>query len=61
MTRYFSRPRSLIKPRCDWDDDYPLLPNLTVDDHTAVETGLIDERGDPIMRGPNPMGFVWRD
>lgn len=65
MTRYFTRPRS-IRPRADdappgsaedtWFTD-PLLPSLTVDDHVAVDTGLIDRRGDPIMRGPDPVGF----
>jgi len=63
MPRYFTRPRN-SRPKADWEpwmDEHPLLPGLTVNDHEAVETGLVDRRGDPIMRGPNPMGFVWRD
>lgn len=45
-------------PRADWiDDDCPLIPALTVDEHEAVETGLIWETGEPVMRLPNPMGF----
>ena len=39
------------------DDDPPMIPNLTVTDHEAVDTGLITEQGDPIMRAPNPLGF----
>ena len=38
---------------------YPLTPDLKVSDHKAADTGLVDHRGDPIMRAPNPMGFVW--
>lgn len=57
MSRYFVRSRS-FKPRLfDIDDDAPLLPTITVDDHEAVETGIVAESGDPIMRAPNPMGF----
>jgi hypothetical protein len=41
------------------DEDRPLLPSLDVPDHEAAFTGLVDRRGDPIMRGPNPMGFHW--
>lgn len=39
-----------------WDDE-PLTPSLTVDDHEAVDTGLIMPTGEPIMRLPEPMGF----
>jgi hypothetical protein len=55
MSRYFSRPR---QPAA-WFESHnqPMLPNLCVDDHVAVETGLVDQRGNPIMRAPNPMGF----
>jgi len=27
--------------------------------YEATDTGLIDHNGDPIMRAPNPMGFIW--
>ena len=66
MSRYFSRPshhiartgKMVVRPRAEWcDNEFPLLPQITVDDHEAVETGLVDHRGDPIMRAPNPMGF----
>ena len=59
MSRYFT------SPRCDGpaDDEMsnwfpnPLLPSLDVSDHEPVCTGLFDHRGDPIWRGPNPVGF----
>lgn len=54
MARYFTAPRAA---RADWSDDYPLLPDIHVPEHRPVDTGLVDVRGDPIMRAPNPMGF----
>jgi hypothetical protein len=62
VPRYFTqpnRPKSSDSSRGGYDpDDWnPLVPSLEVDDHIAVETGIIDERGDPIMRAPNPVGF----
>lgn len=54
MSRYFTAPR---RTRADWDDCYPLLPDLHVPEHRPVDTGLIDVRGVPIMRAPNPIGF----
>lgn len=55
MPRYFSTPT----PRADDDDWYfaPLLPDLVVPDHRPVDTGLVDVRGNAIMRAPNPVGF----
>jgi hypothetical protein len=55
MPRYFAkRPRS-------FDDDYwpesPICTSLTVDEHVAVDTGLLDADGNSIWRAPNPMGF----
>lgn len=58
MSRYFTRPKSArptAAPEGDCDD--PLLPSLNVSDHEAVDTGLFDQRGDTIWRGPNEMGF----
>lgn len=65
MSRYFTRPSHHIRrvtemmgrPRAAWDDEYPMLPHLDVPDHEAADTGLLDHRGDPIMRAPRPMGF----
>jgi len=40
-----------------WDDAEPHRPSLCVDDHEAVETGLLWADGEPVMRLPNPIGF----
>lgn len=57
MSRYFSSPKA-IKPSADWiDDDSPLIPALSVADHEAADTGLVDIHGNAIMRAPNPIGF----
>jgi hypothetical protein len=40
-----------------WGDEEALTPCLTVDDHEAVDTGLIAPTGEPIMRLPEPLGF----
>lgn len=60
MSRYFTQRRS-DAPRAEywWDD--PFRPDLSVSDHVATDTGLLDQRGDPIMRAPNPMGFMKDD
>jgi hypothetical protein len=56
MTRYVRRPRS-IRPRCEWDEDVPLVPHLDVPDHKASFTGLLDANGEEIWREPRPVGF----
>jgi hypothetical protein len=54
MARYGRAP----KPTSwNYDEDEPFRPNLTVDDHKPVKTGLLWPDGEPIMRLPNPMGF----
>jgi len=56
MSRYFSRGTKPV--RSDWlDDERPLIPTIDVPEHEAVETGLLDEHGNAIMRAPNPIGF----
>jgi hypothetical protein len=58
MARYVSRPRSQ-----GWVEDEHFspepgpVPMLTVDDHGYIDTGILDNMGDPIYRAPNPMGF----
>lgn len=60
MARYFSR-----RPRAEgWvsDDLYDdergaFLPHLTVDEHVATDTGLLDADGFTIMRAALPIGF----
>lgn len=38
----------------DWN---PLLPSLDVPEHKPVDTGLVDRRGQPIVRQPPRVGF----
>lgn len=60
MPRYFAkRPRSEGWAGDDLYDDErgSLQPDITVDDHVAVDTGLIDADGNSIFRAPNPIGF----
>jgi hypothetical protein len=42
-----------------WEDDIgrPLIPPIDVPEHQPVNTGLVDRRGEPIRRPPNPLGF----
>jgi hypothetical protein len=58
MARYFTAPRAT---KALWVEDdvfvSPLVPSLTVDDHEATDTGLLDQHGHSIMRAPYPMGF----
>lgn len=47
------------KVRCapdgHWND--PMIPSLTVDDAKRVDTGLTDDKGNPIYRLQEPIGF----
>lgn len=56
MSRYFTKPRAWVADDL-YADDAPMLPALTVSDHEATDTGLLDHNGDAIMRAPNPVGF----
>lgn len=55
MPRYATRPR--MEADCDWWTNDTPAP-LTVSDHEAVDTGLLDANGDTIWRLPNPIGFL---
>ena len=57
MAQYFTKPaRAWIEDEDAWDA--PTLHHTpTVSDHVAIDTGLVDLNGDPIMRAPYPMGF----
>jgi hypothetical protein len=62
MARYFAQPRAAIVPEPMTNetvqfDNWPMIPELHVADFRPTDTGLIDLRGDPIMRAPNPVGF----
>lgn len=67
--RYVTKPRLSI-PRVwhdepYWIDDEPeptVFNALEVYDNVeATFTGILDERGDPIYRMPNRIGFIWPD
>jgi hypothetical protein len=58
MTRYITRVSSF------WvEDDVFCEPvrreTPLVDEHVAINTGLLDQHGHKIWRQPNPIGFVW--
>lgn len=46
------------QPTASWlYDPQPLTPHLTVEGRVEVDTGLVNEHGDRIMRVPSPIGF----
>lgn len=59
MSRY---ARAVTKSRL-YDEDHtfeeeaPMLPQIAVDDHEPIETGLLWSDGSPVVRMPNPLGF----
>lgn len=46
-----------IRQNGSWDDDYPMLLDLTVSGPKEVNTGLVSKDGHPIFRTPPPIGF----
>ena len=55
MSRYYSQPRAYW---IDEDGDaMQVVDGVSVPEHHPVDTGLLDVRGDPIMRAPYPIGF----
>lgn len=61
MTKYYSAPKSLCVDLDinGWRHDRVSHGTPSVSDHVATNTGLLDKDGNPIMRAPRPMGFVW--
>ncbi|WP_152639876.1 hypothetical protein [Sphingobium bisphenolivorans] len=61
MSRYYVQPRAHRPRSMDWEPigNAWLVPMVA--DHEATDTGLVDQNGDPIMRAPNEMGFVWSE
>lgn len=56
MRRYFIRPRANFQG--DFNPaDPPMIPDICVSDHRPIDTGLVDQRGDRIMRMPEMVGF----
>ena len=56
MPRYFTRPRSYVADDLDAGDG-PMILEISVPEHEATDTGILDANGDPIMRAPRPIGF----
>lgn len=55
MARYFRKPQAW---REVYDCDDLVSDHVpVVSEHVAIDTGLIDKDGYPIMRAPNPIGF----
>lgn len=57
MANYFIKAQT--KMWDGWSDDISRPSSLDVPDHVATDTGILDARGNPIFRAPNPMGFCW--
>lgn len=59
--RYFVQRKAFFVADEDiWPTDIAgHIPSVA--DHVATDTGLLDQNGDPIMRAPNEMGFIWSD
>lgn len=62
MTRKLTPP-VIFRPRADWEDQEPVLPELQVfePEDEPVDTGLLDARGVKLYRQPAPksrMGFL---
>ncbi len=58
MPRYFTRPRALWVS--DDNDEKAREPDLqiSVPDHKATDTGILDASGKTIWRAPRGMGFL---
>lgn len=57
-TRYTQRKVGGIRPiRSYWQDDAPMLPDISAPVSEPVNTGLLNAQGNEIWRQPYPMGF----
>lgn len=57
MARYFIRSRLWVADDLYDDERGAHCPSVTVDEHVATDTGIVDVDGNSIMRAPNPIGF----
>lgn len=59
MSRYrVHRPRGWVEYTPDLPEITPTTqPTLTVKSQEPYDTGLVDERGHPIWKHPEPIGF----
>lgn len=53
MPRYVSRPKAFWE-----DEDFPMVPELSVDLSPPKDTGLLDRSGEPLYRLPDEIGFL---
>lgn len=53
--RYARKPRAETAEQLA---ETPLLPHLIVHDHEAIDVGILDADGWPLVRYPNPIGFI---
>lgn len=56
MSRYRSKAYKPMQVEDAWYHD-PLHPELTVDGEKQVDTGLVDAKGNAIIRMQEPIGF----
>jgi hypothetical protein len=56
MSRYTKRPRAWVADQT-FDNEFPLVADISVDEHVATFTGLLDADGDEIWIEPRPIGF----
>lgn len=62
MARYFTQPSAVIVPEpMIWENTYisrtAMVPGVCASDFVATDTGLLNSRGERILRAPNPVGF----
>lgn len=61
MSRYVRRTGRPRASQVDPDQDWSFFPSLQVDEAKWVNTGLVDDAGNKIWRGPDPLGFGKRE
>lgn len=63
MPRYFSVKKKTalwVEDEDAWGENSPVcIPSVC--EHEPIYTGLLDTKGDCIMRAANPVGFIWED
>ena len=57
MAKYFTRGFGHIGEELEFWEDEEIVRDISVCDHEAVDTGLLDATGESIWRAPNGIGF----
>ncbi|MEO1169910.1 MAG: hypothetical protein AAFW97_14490 [Pseudomonadota bacterium] len=57
MAKYVTRGFGHIGEELEFWEDEEIVRDITVCDHEAVDTGLVDASGGSIYRLPNGIGF----